>query len=1119
MSTHKEFLTYIVLNQFLERYKNLNDEQRLAVDTIEGPVLVVAGPGSGKTELLSLRIANILKRTDTLPSSILCLTFTDAAAVNMRKRLASIIGDEAYKVAIHTFHSFGTEIINQNPQYFYKGAIYTPADELMRYEILEEILKDLKHDSLLKSYHPDQGYTYLKDVIARISELKKAGLSPDEFEKIILSNKEFLDQANSFIADVFANRVSKGMFPNIRNLLERLEEISASNTQTFKNYRSLKEIVISSLNEAYDLAEAEGKTRYITEWKNKHTRKNKKKESMFKDFMNIDKHIELAFIYRKYQEILHQRGYFDYEDMILDTSRAIEENLDLKYDLQERYLYVLVDEFQDTSGVQMRLLDNLLDTEINEGNPNILAVGDDDQSIFKFQGANIENILQFRKKYKNTQIVVLSKNYRSNQNILDLVRKIILLGDDRLEKRFPDQIKKDLFASNPSVRAGEIIENEFDTQLHELKWLAEEIKTKIKQGVNPDEIAIIAPKHKILEEAARVLDHFKIPISYERKKDVLQQKHVKEILAILEFINSLNKKNQAEADEYLPEILSFEFLGLDRIDIWKISVQANRERKLWLEIMLNYENKQIQDLAKFFIYLGAEVNERTAEEIIDIITGIMPISIDENTEFVSSYKNYYFSDVSTYQYIDFLQTLQAFVAAVREYRGGIALTITDILGFVSLHETHKLPLICKSQFESADQAVSLLTVHGSKGLEFDTVFVLDCTDDIWVKKRNSTKIDFPQNLPLSPQADNLDDSLRRFYVALSRTKSDLYLSNYRFNDSGKEQVKLRFLTNDEEEIQEKTKGRSLREIQTMQENFQNDAAIKELINLKYQIATYEPINVNEKTLIQARLKDYKLSVTHLNNFLNVVDGGPQMFLERNLLRFPQMQTKYGAYGNAVHLALQYLQKDFKASKVLPSKDQFLKNFENALIAQRLNEKDVIEFLEKGNDQLSIYYDKRKDFFNPKDQAEFNFDNQSVFIGDAHITGKIDKMKVDEEKREITVFDYKTGRALFNWKGKADYEKLKLWKFRNQLIFYKVLIENSRYFKGMYKVNYGVLEFVEPRDNEIVLLDLQVSFEEAEKMKKLIQVVYSKIMNLDFPDISHYEKTIYGIQDFIADLLK
>src|SRR5690606_6157229 len=125
--------------QFLERYQKLNDQQREAVDTLEGPVLVVAGPGSGKTELLSLRVANILRQKDVAPGNVLCLTFTEAAATNMRQRLAGLIGPLAYRVALHTFHSFSTEVINRFPEYFYSGASFQPADELTQLELLSEV--------------------------------------------------------------------------------------------------------------------------------------------------------------------------------------------------------------------------------------------------------------------------------------------------------------------------------------------------------------------------------------------------------------------------------------------------------------------------------------------------------------------------------------------------------------------------------------------------------------------------------------------------------------------------------------------------------------------------------------------------------------------------------------------------------------------------------------------------------------------------------------------------------------------------------------------------------------------------------------------------------------------
>ncbi|NTW62442.1 UvrD-helicase domain-containing protein, partial [Candidatus Saccharibacteria bacterium] len=131
---------------FAKRYANLNTAQKKAVDTIDGPVMIIAGPGTGKTELLGVRVANILKKTDTLPENILCLTFTESGANAMRERLTGIIGKDAYKVAVHTFHSFGSEVMNQNGEFFYSGAHFLPADELSSYEIMQEIFGELKHD-------------------------------------------------------------------------------------------------------------------------------------------------------------------------------------------------------------------------------------------------------------------------------------------------------------------------------------------------------------------------------------------------------------------------------------------------------------------------------------------------------------------------------------------------------------------------------------------------------------------------------------------------------------------------------------------------------------------------------------------------------------------------------------------------------------------------------------------------------------------------------------------------------------------------------------------------------------------------------------------------------------
>jgi DNA helicase II / ATP-dependent DNA helicase PcrA len=1140
---------------FDTRYNGLNDEQKKAVDTIDGPVLVIAGPGSGKTELLSLRVCNILRQTDTLPSSILCLTFMDSASANMRKRLAGLIGQDAYKVAIHTFHSFGSEIINRNPEYFYHGAAYGQADKLMQYEIMEEILKSLSHEFHLRSYHPDQGYTYLDDILARIGDMKKGGLEPSDFRQLLEENKSFLEEADKLVAPVFAERMSKNTVSEIPSLLEKISAISFTQRSRDLPYLSMKETLAESLQKAYDLATAEEKpdTKPLTEWKRDFMRKNDRNEITLADLERLKKQFELCYIYEEYQKRLHEKGFYDFDDMLLDASRALTEFPELKYNLQERFLYVLVDEFQDTNGVQMRILDQLLDAEVNEGRPNILVVGDDDQAIFKFQGANIANIMSFHKKYREPSIIVLQKNYRSTQPILDYARKTILTGNDRLEKQLPDIIKKELLSANKGLVAGEILEKDFTTSLHELVWIAENIKEKIAAGTSAAEIAVIAPKHYMLEEAAKVLDYCGITVSYERQRDLFAQNHITELITILRFINTIAIIGRHEADDYLPKILSFPFWGISKLEIWKISVAASRGRKLWLEAMLASENKQLRDIAEFLILLGIEAKESTAEEIIDRITGVGEAAPGEDedpratheqatgvvahtaanhdagakhaaapSQFHSPYKQFYFSDAKLKdagtKYLDLLQSLRAFVDKIREYKGVGARTVAEAVDFVNLHETHKQQLNYKSVFNEDVGAVKLLTAHGAKGLEFENVYILNCSEKGWMKNRAGDKLNFPANVPLSPENENEEDYLRLFFVSLTRAKRNLYLCTHRYDDKGNELIKLRYLDSAAASEPAKKQNITLENVKGMQEEIAERKGMQKFLELKFAVGRHEVMNADESALIGSLLKDYKLSVTHLNNFLDVANGGPQKFIESNLLQFPQKMLPSNSFGTATHEALNRFAVKFKATKILPPPEYLLEQFEKSLEEMRLNKEDFRLYLKKGRDSLGVYYEKRKDDFRLSDQSEFNFRGQGVVIGEAEITGKIDKMVYDDDRKEITVYDYKTGKALKDWEHGQGYDKIKSLKNTNQLIFYKLLVENARDFKGKYKVNTGFLEFLEPVGGEIKLLQLNISEEAAERLKKLIRVVYKKILNLDFPDISGYSKDAEGINAFTEDLL-
>jgi len=255
--------------KFKEKYKNLNKEQKKAVDTTDGPLMVVAGPGSGKTEILSLRVANILAGTQVRPSNILCLTFTDSAAINMRKRLIPLLGVDAYRVAIHTFHNFCVDVIGRFPDFFYGGATFSAADELVQVEVLEEIFKEMAYDNPLRSIHPEEGYVYLKDAQFAISNLKKAGLTPDEFAKVLEHNETSLEYLNPLLDEVFSARISKDIIAQVERLIKELKS-KKEKPLPVSYWKTLKESVIDSLVLTIKQSElSEKPSGVLSDWKAK----------------------------------------------------------------------------------------------------------------------------------------------------------------------------------------------------------------------------------------------------------------------------------------------------------------------------------------------------------------------------------------------------------------------------------------------------------------------------------------------------------------------------------------------------------------------------------------------------------------------------------------------------------------------------------------------------------------------------------------------------------------------------------------------------------------------------------------------------------------------------------
>ena len=680
------------------------------------------------------------------------------------------------------------------------------------------------------------------------------------------------------------------------------------------------------------------------------------------------------------------------------------------------------------------------------------------------------------------------------------------------------------------VKKDGVFINQFLTELEEKDWISRRIKECLNEGVKPSEIAIISRKHKELEDIVPHLNHHQIPIHYERGQNVLEKDYIKQIITILTFIYSLNHSNQEEYEYLLPEILSYPFWELDSSEIYKISTDTaygyqitGPKKPTWLENVVKSKNQKIKRIGVFLIDLGKTKHSFTAEQLLDKILGVNNLiyqpedtneeNEDENNnkthDFISPYKSYYFDrpyKSENSEYFNFLSNLKTFIKAIRDYKKKSQIYLEDILEYVSLMNINNIQLIDNSVYNSKSEAVNLLTAHKAKGLEFEYVFIINCLEKVWNQNKKTQNLRPPINLSLLPEKENDDDSIRLFFVAATRAKKYLCFTCTTHNSEGKELEKLSFL--DGFELQS--------------DDFIDKDTDKNNI-LEYWIKTEitaPGLTTKEKVFLEPILENYKLSVTHLNNFLDITKGGPQRFLELNLLRFPQSKNASAGYGTAMHATIAQIYNIFKQEKTIPSKDRIQDIYTNLLGLQRLTKTDFIQYLDRGLKNLDQYIQNNHQYFSLNDMIEVDFNYQSVVLNEAKITGKIDKMIITDDS-EVVVIDFKTGKASEDWKPKSEYDKIKLDNYHRQLIFYKLLVENSRDYSGKFTVNQGRLEFLESHNTrgKNIFLDTYITSNEAKKLEELIQAVYHRIMKYDFSLPREYSENFNGIQQFIIDLLQ
>ncbi|MEO6721939.1 MAG: ATP-dependent DNA helicase, partial [Ferruginibacter sp.] len=892
MSTYRNLLQ----NKFNQEFEKLNPQQRKAVDTIDGPVMVIAGPGTGKTQILAARIGKILLDTDALPENILCLTYTDAGTIAMRRRLLQFIGADAYKVNIYTFHAFCNDVIQDNLSLFEKSSL-DAISELENIQLFKKLVDDFPKNHPLKRYRGDVYYEiiHLKNLF---STMKREGWTATYINQKIDEYITSLPLRDAYVAKRATKEFKKGdvRTDKIEEEKEKMEKLRAA-VNEFENYQALM-------------------------------RKNNR---------------------------------YDFDDMINWVIRVFEENKNLLAAYQEKFQYILVDEFQDTSGTQNKLVQLLISYWEK---PNVFVVGDDDQSIYRFQGANVENMLEFANTYINDLLtVVLTDNYRSTQPILDISKTLINRNEERLVKQL-EGLSKDLLAANIGINHLKDFPliTEYNSIKDEMADITLRIHTLIEEGIEPGKIAVIYKENKYGSELAHYFRLKNIPVYSKRNINILQHCFARKIIQLLRYLNAEHDIPYG-GDEILFEILHYDFYQVPPIEVAKLTVEVNSKRysgeqTSLRKLLFDRANKPPRDLFDKGLHKGLKELSGIIEKLIGSVPNVTLPSLFEKVIREAGVLSYIMNSLEKIVLLQLLTALFDFVK--EETSRNPLMNLRGLVEIIDLMEKEDLPLPMV-QVAGSDKGVNLLTAHGSKGLEFQYVFFAGANASYWEKKRRpGGGYNFPDTMFSSQSKANVEEELRRlFYVALTRSEIHLHISYSKFKNDGKEIEPSMFIAEILEQHILPVAYVSLPEAQLME---------FELLHFTAQVPE---IQQAEEDFISAILDKFVMNVTALNAYLDC----PLGFYYKNLIRIPSGKNEATEFGSAIHFALEKLFRKIQASKpeqFAPVADliadfnwymhRHRENFTREAFARRM---------EYGSEVLANYYSKYVNTWNKVVSVELN----------------------------------------------------------------------------------------------------------------------------------------------------
>lgn len=1059
----------------------LNERQKEAVEYLDGPLLVLAGPGTGKTQLLSAKAAYILENTDTNPENILCLTFTENGATNMRVRLNSMIGQTANKINIHTYHAFGSNILAQYKNYAenYNRRLDDTADEVTQFKIVKNLQAKLPALDILKNDDP-------KNIIDTIKSAKSARLTAQNLTKIAVANAEESAVLSSEITPILKQLIPKMPFDQaVAKIYQPILEVLGKhlgkkpivgNIEPLANplYRELLQILKE------ESAKEKPSISPLTKWKNANFELDNSGKYRLKSHIANKKLASVANIMQGYNEYLEAHGLYDYADMVEEAIKILQNDQGFRLTLSEHYQYVLLDEFQDTNPSQFELIQLITDYE----KPAIMAVGDDDQAIFEFQGANASNLNDFKIHY-DAKVVSLIDSYRSTTEILDFSYKISSQIENSFAKK--NSVNKKL-NSIRGDQGSNISRHEFLSADAEYYWVAAEIEKLIKGGIPQNDIAIIAPKHKYIASLLPYLkDHKNINISYEKSENIFEDQRIHELIILSRFVYEI--ANSHSPSHRLLEILSFPFWGISPLTAIKAIESARGDKKSALEYLMKSEEKELQNIANFLAGLAAKSFDTPLELFIDFMIGA-----NEPGEFRSPYLNFYAKDSSSYATFELYENLTILRDTVKNHTKENRPTLKDLISFLDDYEEAGATLNNTSPYQDSKNAIQILSAHKSKGLEFEYVFLISADNNSWGKaKGNNNTLTLPKNLLQIRHTGITDDErLRLFFVAITRAKTYLLISNSIQDFSGKTPDRLEYLgeyLDNKNQVISPYLPEASQKVICHYEDF--DEAKQKTDLRKSWIATYKKLTPELRPILEKRLENYRLSATDLTSFIDIVYAGPMEFYKNRILKAPQEPADEKIiFGTLMHNALE------KVTNKKLSDEEAVKVFCEEAEKSALSQEQIDQLIEKGTVSLAKTLGKfGEELRSNTAKAEVGFGHEKIIVNDVPITGKIDHLKINPAEKTIEIYDFKTG----NYHQEKWSSNLTLYKYALQLGFYKLLLNNSPEY-SKYKVTKAHILFIKP-DIEGEINDKIYEFDKKEEKKllDLIKSVYNHIKTLDFMD--------------------